>query len=584
MAGVTEFPEENYEDDDSDFEDAEEGPSLDMNMDFETAVESARIAVHHFFNNNFEEARRSLEPYAKTSMYHALGTSVFEFLEAIMTFEHGQIQKASESLKQSLAVCTRFRHKSTISNTIGKIVGRGNYEHYTPEEAHAELCFAEALLLKAMLSFIEDETLVSFIKAGLKIRSCYNLYKECNLILKTHKWTNERLTVHFESGVKMGVGTFNLMISLLPSRAKKLLEFIGFSGSRTVGLEELEYGYNLKHGIRQILCVMTLLAYNLIVTYAISHKEGDLVLCEKILKEQLVLYPKGAWFLFFKGRLEFMKGNLAGAQKWYTASWKSQDVWPQFHHLCFWELMWTHCLSQNWRESCTFAGYLVDNSKWSRTIYSYQKASQLIMLGSCISRDEKNEVENLMKDGPTFKQRFAGKSLPMEKFAIKRSERYFAQKKWLCLPAIELMYIWNLFRILGKKLELIQSVYKLIEKELENLDKGSDYYEDNLCLLYLLRGACLREMNANLQAEDSFNFIIENGKKIKEDHFLVPFAVVELALIEVDRVNFKKANSYLEDAKRNYTGYSLESRLHFKIHAISNDLLERDKTLESTHL
>lgn len=45
------------------------------------------------------------------------------------------------------------------------------------EEVHAELCFAESLLLKALLSFIEDETLVSFIRAGLKIRSCFNSYK-----------------------------------------------------------------------------------------------------------------------------------------------------------------------------------------------------------------------------------------------------------------------------------------------------------------------------------------------------------------------------------------------------------------------
>lgn len=30
----------------------------------------------------------------------------------------------------------------------------------------------------------------------------------------------------------MGVGTFNLMISLLPGRVIKLLEFIGFSGNK----------------------------------------------------------------------------------------------------------------------------------------------------------------------------------------------------------------------------------------------------------------------------------------------------------------------------------------------------------------
>lgn len=52
------------------------------------------------------------------------------------------------------------------------------------------------------------------------------------------------------------------------------------------------------------------------------------------------LYPSGVWFLFYKGRLEFMKGNLEKAVISYKQSWKSQDLWPQFHHICFWELLW----------------------------------------------------------------------------------------------------------------------------------------------------------------------------------------------------------------------------------------------------
>lgn len=53
---------------------------------------------------------------------------------------------------------------------------------------------------------------------------------------------------------------------------------------------------------------------------------------------------------------------------------------------------------------------------------------------------------------------------------MKKTERFFAQKKMLVLPALELLYVWNLFKVLGKKLELIQSVYKLIEKTLAKLD------------------------------------------------------------------------------------------------------------------
>ena len=50
----------------------------------------------------------------------------------------------------------------------------------------------------------------------------------------------------------MGIGTFNLMISLLPPRIIKLLEFIGFGGNKDLGLIELEKGFALHQSLRQV--------------------------------------------------------------------------------------------------------------------------------------------------------------------------------------------------------------------------------------------------------------------------------------------------------------------------------------------
>ena len=48
---------------------------------------------------------------------------------------------------------------------------------YSELEMHAELCYAEVLLLRAVLTLCEDENLVSFVKAGLKVRSCYQSFR-----------------------------------------------------------------------------------------------------------------------------------------------------------------------------------------------------------------------------------------------------------------------------------------------------------------------------------------------------------------------------------------------------------------------
>lgn len=220
------------------------------------------------------------------------------------------------------------------------------------------------------------------------------------------------------------------------------------------------------------MCVMTLLTYHLIIKFFLSHSDGDLEWCQKALDEQLSLYPDGVWFLFLKARLEFTRGNLDECIEWYEKSWKSQTVWPQFHNLCFWELMWAHCVKMEWKPALEYSEILSRESNWSRTIYLYQQAAIMIMMKPESRSDERLKIDQLMTQAPNFKQRIAGKSLPMEKFVIKKTERYFAQKKNLVLPVFELMYVWNMFKILGKRQDKLMAVFKIIEDE-EALLKNS---------------------------------------------------------------------------------------------------------------
>lgn len=56
-------------------------------MDLDTAMVEAKQAIHYFFNNDFQQAKKILEPWADSSMYHSLGHSTFAFVEAMLTFE-----------------------------------------------------------------------------------------------------------------------------------------------------------------------------------------------------------------------------------------------------------------------------------------------------------------------------------------------------------------------------------------------------------------------------------------------------------------------------------------------------------------
>ena len=70
---------------------------------------------------------------------------------------------------------------------------------------------------------------------------------------------------------------------------------------------------------------------------------------------------------------------------------------------------------------------------------------------------------------PQLKQRIAGKSLPVEKFAVKKSARFFNQGGRLTLPLIELMYVWNFMKILCKNYQTLEEIYVMIDSEAKKL-------------------------------------------------------------------------------------------------------------------
>ena len=50
---------------------------------------------------------------------------------------------------------SRFRKKYTMGETISSWVGRTNFDDFSEFELHAELCYAECLLQRALLTFIQ---------------------------------------------------------------------------------------------------------------------------------------------------------------------------------------------------------------------------------------------------------------------------------------------------------------------------------------------------------------------------------------------------------------------------------------------
>uniref|UniRef100_A0A6I8P038 Tetratricopeptide repeat protein 39B n=1 Tax=Ornithorhynchus anatinus TaxID=9258 RepID=A0A6I8P038_ORNAN len=556
--------------DEESFEDAFESIPVASKMDLKCALEECTMALNLFLNNKFSEALELLRPWSKESMYHALGYSTILVMQAAMTFEQQDIQMGITTMKEALQTCQRFRKRNTMVESLSSLVSKPSVEQLSEEEMHAEICYAECLLQKAALTFVQDENMINFIKGGLKIRTSYQIYKECHSVLQmTQSNKSSKETYHqFEGGVKLGIGAFNLMLSLLPARILRLLEFIGFSGNRDLGLCQLREGAS-GASLRATLCILTLLLYHTYVSLILGTGEANLEEAETLLEPYLQRFPNGSLILFYAARIELLKGNFEKAQVVFQDCISAQQEWKQIHHLCYWELMWCYTFQQDWLQAYHYADLLCKESRWSKAIYVFQKAAILSMLSDEDVKSTGENVVSLFRQVESLKQRIAGKSIPTEKFAVRKSRRYSSpQPVKLILPALEMMYVWNGFSIVGKRADLTESLLITIEKEelalrsetsmkgkqeeelatecesktwkernvlfrKEAPGKPTEYSMDDQCLVQLLKGLCLKHLGRLLQAELCFNQVIQ---------------------------------------RNNYKEYSMESRLHFRIHAALNSL------------
>ncbi|KAF4025355.1 hypothetical protein G4228_017400 [Cervus hanglu yarkandensis] len=412
--------------------------SLSTKVDLRSGLEECAMALNLFLSNKFTDALELLRPWAKESMYHALGYSTIVVLQAVMTFEQQDIQNGISAMKDALQTCQKYRKKCTVVESFSSLLSRGSLEQLTEEEMHAEICYAECLLQKAALTFVQDENMINFIKGGLKIRTSYQIYKECLSILHViqKNKVEQQFFYEFEGGVKLGIGAFNL---------------------------------------------------------------GSLV-------------------LFYHGRIELLKGNVEEAT------------------------------------------------------YVFLKAAILSMLPEEDVVATKEDVVTLFRQVDGLKQRIAGKSIPTEKFAVRKARRYspsLSAPVKLVLPALEMMYVWNGFPLVSKRKDLSENLLVTVEKAEAALqsENSSDYSVDDDCLVKLLKGCCLKNLQRPLQAELCFNHVVQSEKLLKYDHYLVPFTLFELAFLYKNQGEIDKAIKVLETARNNYKDYSLESRLHFRIQA-----------------
>ncbi|KAI8380828.1 hypothetical protein BD560DRAFT_323747 [Blakeslea trispora] len=579
-------------------------------------LQNVRQALDYFLNSNIAEAEDILKPPYKDSMYYALGHSFMLFLKSVMTFQEADITTTVEALKNTIELAGYQRKKdnswlSSVTNWV-KGIHLSDIKSMTVLERHAELVFAEAYLLKALLSIIHDESVMSFLREGLNIRNSYNTYMVLEKYVCYAHENSIQLDQHFTSGIALGVGCFGLILSMLPVSVLKVAEFIGFTSDRAHGLHILESasGQDIESrtkeaipGLRVPLCDMVLISYHIVLSKMVPLSNVNEELAQVILENSLHKYPQGVFFLYLNGRFMASRHMLEKAEQQYTLAIETQRDWRQLQHMCFWELGQIYMMRQQWQKAYDVYSLLQKESTWSKSTYLYLKAVSLYMRSEehpeCM-----NEVLELMDRAARDKQKIAGKSIPMEKFVARKARKFKLQKNRLLLPDLELL---NAFSVLGfAPLSILELRLNQIDIEIDRLDKDDKYYYDDLCLAHLLKATIARmiyEQTDDIQVMEamevinqrSIEIISDKANEVLLDHYVYYFSRYEKAQILILQKDYTTAEAEIQGIlkaqdKGQYavgsgphakSKYSLANALAFKCHNCLTKISSEIKQKES---
>ncbi|KAF8313294.1 uncharacterized protein EI90DRAFT_594776 [Cantharellus anzutake] len=207
--------------------------------------------LHTFLSGDMKEADEQLkngDPRGET-LYYSLGRCVIESLKAFMSFEHADLRDAIEISKHCGAVSQAHRrHVTSMASRISGFISRSTsgtawIKGMNDVERHAELCYQEHLLIKAVLGILYSGDWFQFIKEALHLRSANIAYRTMNEFLREADVAadgyDNLIDQHFRSGVMFGVAMNSLILSLLPHRVLALAQLFGYEGNRTESLKLL---------------------------------------------------------------------------------------------------------------------------------------------------------------------------------------------------------------------------------------------------------------------------------------------------------------------------------------------------------
>eukprot|EP00116_Pleurobrachia_bachei_P015175 sb/3475437/ len=124
-------------------------------MDYEDMIKGMELCARSrdkLLRNRLEEAKEVVKDTWQSDMYGAMAYCNIGFSQSIMTFDRKNINQTILDLDASLQFIQALRHKDGMFSYLMSYVKNRDFSTFSEVEKHAELMYAELLLVRAVLT------------------------------------------------------------------------------------------------------------------------------------------------------------------------------------------------------------------------------------------------------------------------------------------------------------------------------------------------------------------------------------------------------------------------------------------------
>jgi hypothetical protein len=259
---------------------------------------------------------------------------------------------------------------------------------------------ADCYLLGAMIQITQQ----SFLKGGWNLRSAYNYYISVQKSLATYEGADR---AELECSCNFGLGLFNLIVSMLPPIVVKVVEWIGFSGDRHLGLNMLRAAVRADANMSAFAAIMLLSYLAGISTHIGDLNEDYLLECKTLLDWAEERFPRSIIFSFVKARYLRSKGLLQEAIAISQQAVDDSVEMPTLKMFSYWQQCWCSFVLLDLEASTRYSTLLLaeDTAGAKNSVqaaYAYHLGITWAILAELIPADAQARGAEDADDGSTI--------------------------------------------------------------------------------------------------------------------------------------------------------------------------------------